>query len=71
MGPHLLNPISNKNIGIMSSPIITITAENNFFTIGAKHRECIETFIPAYFFKSFPIDIRYVHVERKSPLAYS
>src|SRR5437868_2684417 len=63
----LFNPVCNKYIGIMSAAVVSVTTENNFFTIGAKHRKCIEAVIPAYFFKPFPAEIGYIHIEWKTP----
>ena len=46
---QLFHPISNKDIGISCTAIVTVTAENDFLTVGTKHRECIKAFISAHF----------------------
>ena len=67
---QLFNPIGDKNIGVMSAPVISVAAEKDLFTIRAKHGERIEAIIPAYLFKPMAADICEIHVERKTSCVF-
>jgi len=48
----LFYPVSNKQVGISSSAVISVRSKNNFLAIWAKHRESIKAFVYTDFFKA-------------------
>jgi len=53
----LFCPISNKHVCISCAPVISIAAEDQFFTIGAEHGESIKAIIMADLFQTGSISI--------------
>ncbi len=58
-------PVSHKQIGVISSTIITVTAEKDLFPIRRKHGESIKTFIAWHFLQPASIGIHSVHIKDK------
>src|SRR5436190_8501382 len=67
---YLPHPISNKNIGIMCAAIISVAAEDDFFTIITKHWKSIKTLIATDFFNSSSIRVHNIHVKRKASFVF-
>jgi hypothetical protein len=55
--PTLFCPISNKNVGISCTSVVSVATENQFFTIGTKHGEGIKAIIMTYLFQTGTITI--------------
>ena len=70
MANYLLHPICYKNIGIPGAAVVTVTAKNNFFTIGAEHGESVKAFIPGNFLLVTAIGIGQVHIEGEPTLVF-
>ena len=55
--PPSFHPVCNKNIRIPRAAVISIAAEDQLFTVGAKHGECIKTVVMADLFEPASIAI--------------
>src|SRR4051794_20637582 len=63
-------PIRHKHIRISRSAVVTITAEQDLFSIRTHHGEGIKTFVVTDLLHSASISIQKVHIERKPSFVF-
>ena len=64
-----LFPVCNKNIGVSRPTIVSVTAPNEFLTIGRKHWKRVELLVKCDLFQFISLVINHENVEWKSDLA--
>ena len=54
----------------MRTTIVTVTAEYNFFTIGAEHGKSIKTIVAAYFLQVGSVFVNRIQIKREAAFIF-